>query len=129
MQTRVVENPLAKQRRWPGILVSLLVPGFGLVRAGRPLRGLAWFTLQFFAGTVIVFLVIARSIPTWIVCAAFFFQLALTLTMLADSFRPGKMSWPFALLFVGLLLLLLKVPLPSDWIRAFKMPTSSMEPP
>jgi signal peptidase I len=127
--TAALEDQQGKSRRWPGVLLSLFVPGFGLVRAGRPLRGLAWFIgFQFFgmAGTA---LLIARAVPAWLVCGGMLAGLVCFLTMLGDSFRPGKLTWPLALGFAVVVGALVALPsVPQLMARSFKIPTAAMEP-
>ncbi len=127
--TAGLDNQPVRRRRWPGILLSLFVPGFGLVRAGRPLRGLAWFIgLQFF-GVAWTALLIVRAVPTWVVCGGMLAGFACFLMMLVDSFRPGKLTWPLALGFVILFVVLVALPsVPQLMARSFKVPTTAMEP-
>ena len=125
----VPNNPETKARRWPGLLVSLLVPGFGLVRAGRPLRGLAWFLGLQLLGVAIALLFITRAVPNWVVGIGVLVTLASTLAMLVDSFRPGRMSSPLVVIFAAVLGALILLPtLPQLLARAFKVPTAAMEP-
>jgi signal peptidase I len=111
------------------VLLSLFVPGFGLVRAGRPLRGLAWFVgLQLF-GVAWTGLLIARAVPTWVVCGGMLAGFIFFLTMLVDSFRPGRLTWPLALGFAVVFVALVALPsVPQLMARSFKIPTAAMEP-
>jgi signal peptidase I len=42
------------KKKWVGSLLSLFVPGFGLVRAGKVYRGIAWFIQQIAIATFFV---------------------------------------------------------------------------
>src|SRR5687767_1884296 len=102
MMLAAVPNPeQIKARRWPGVLLSLVVPGFGLVRAARPLRGLAWFAGLQLMGVAIALLFIARSVSGWVVGVGMIAGFSCFLAMLVDSFRPGRMTWPLAVGFVA----------------------------
>jgi signal peptidase I len=127
--TAVLDNQPVRGRRWPGVLLSLFVPGFGLVRAGRPLRGLAWFIGLQFLGVVLTVLFIVRAVPTWVVCGGMLAGFVCVLTMLVDSFRPGRMTWPLALGFVIVFVALVALPPVHHLMeRGFKVPTAAMEP-
>ena len=111
------------------MLLSLFVPGFGLVRAGRPLRGLAWFIGLQFLGVVLTVLFIVRAVPTWVVCGGMLAVFAYFLTMLVDSFRPGRLTWPLGLGFAIAFVALVALPsVPQLMARGFKVPTAAMEP-
>jgi signal peptidase I len=117
------------KRRWVGVLLSLLVPGFGLIRCGRIKRGVVWYLLSYVLGYTILLIEICRSIPFWLVVAALIFSVALHITMLVDSFRPGKMNKTLWVFFSILLIADLIIPSKKYTIgRAFTVPTSSMEP-
>jgi signal peptidase I len=129
MPTPILDNQPVRKGPWPGVLLSLLIPGFGLVRAARPLRGLAWFVGLQFVAVAIALLFIARAVPTWVVCGGMLVGLMCTLVMLADSFRPGRLTWPLAVVFV--IALVAQAPLPSLphlVASSFKVPTVAMEP-
>ena len=89
-----------RHRRWPGIILSLFVRGFGLVRAGRPFRGLAWFVGLQLLGLVVALLMITR-LPAFAPVAGLLAALAGFITMLVDSFRPGRLTWVGMLGFVA----------------------------
>ena len=117
------------KRRWVGVLLSLFVPGFGLVRAGHITRGVIWFIADYGIGIFGMLLVIWRSIPFWGVVAGALIAMFFHIAMLVDSFRPGKLSPRLWVLFVLLSITILCIPDGSRRIaRAFKVPTSSMEP-
>jgi signal peptidase I len=124
-----LENQQVRARRWPGVLLSLFVPGFGLVRAGRPFRGLAWFIGLQFLGVVLTALFIVRAVPTWVICGGMLAGFVFFLTMLADSFRPGRLTWPLAFGLVIVFVALVALPsVPQLMARSFKVPTAAMEP-
>lgn len=111
------------------MLLSLFVPGFGLVRAGRPLRGLAWFVGLQFLGVVLTVLFIVRAVPTWVVCGGMLAVFVFFLAMLGDSFRPGRLTWPLGLGLVVVFVALVALPsVPQLMARSFKVPTAAMEP-
>ena len=117
------------RRRWPGSLLSVVVPGFGLVRAGRPLRGIAWFIGLQLLGCAIALMVTARAVPVWLVCVAFVASFLPPIALLVDSFRPGRMNWRLTLLFVIVGIASLFLPsLPQSIAGAYKTPTGAMEP-
>jgi signal peptidase I len=127
--TAVLDNQPVKGRRWLGVLLSLLVPGFGLVRAGRPLRGLAWLVGLQFVSVAVALLFIARSVPNWVVGVGMLVALLCILAMLVDSFRPGRLTWPLAVGFVTAFVALVALPsLPQLFAKGFKVPTVAMEP-
>ena len=129
MPTPVPKNSDKKERRWPGVLLSLFVPGFGLVRAGRALRGLAWFVGLQCIDAVMALLFITRAAPNWVVGIGGLVVLASSLAMLVDSFRPGRMTWPLVTAFAGVFVALILLPtLPQLVASAFKVPTAAMEP-
>lgn len=117
------------QRKWLGVLLSLFIPGFGLLRAGLPRRAVAWF-LGLYATSLILGVCCAWSaIPFTAVVIVAAALVVAQLWMLRDSFKPGRMTWQLGVLFVGLLAVLLLVPTPvSLVIRPFKIPTAGMEP-
>lgn len=117
------------QRRWPGLLLSLFIPGFGLVRAGRIGRAAAWFLFTQVWGVLSAVLLVWRSIPNWAVIATFGLSLLFYVLMLVDSFRPGHLTRPYWLTFILLLLFLLLIPSPI-YVAAhsFKIPTDGMYP-
>lgn len=125
----VLDNQQVTRRRWPGVLLSLFVPGFGLVRAGRPLRGLAWFFAWQFFGAAWTALLVTRAVPTWVVCGGMLAGFVFFLKMLVDSFRPGRLTWPLALGFAIVFVALVVLPsVPQLMARSFKVPTAAMEP-
>lgn len=122
-------SSVPQKRRWPGLLLSLLVPGFGIIRAGLPWRGAGWFLgLQLLA--LIAGLSFAVSVvPLWLSILVLVVALVAQIWMLCDSFRPGRMTVPLWLLFIGLLAAIIWFPSPFSLVaRAFKIPTGAMEP-
>ena len=117
------------RRRWPGIFTSLLVPGFGLARAGHFGRAVAWFVGIHAGALVVVGAFIWRQLPSSIVALVFCAQLAFMIAMLVDSFRPGRLTgkmWVSLILLFGALVLLPTVP--SMLAHSFVTPTGSMFP-
>lgn len=111
------------------MLVSLFVPGFGLVRAGHIGRGVAWFLLSIVMSVVLSLLFVWRSFPIWALVIAYGISLGLFILMLVDSFRPGRFTWRMGLIFVLVALTQASIPSPHSIIgRAFKMPSDGMYP-
>lgn len=116
-------------RRWVGVLLSLFVPGFGLIRAGRIWRGVTWFLALQVIGLLVILIALWRSVPFWGVLAALVISLGCELVMLVDSFRPGRLSPPLWLVFVPAALALTLLPSPGHlFARGFKIPTDGMAP-
>lgn len=115
--------------RWPGVVFSLLVPGFGLVRAGKFGRAFGWFASLYLGALLFAVVFASEKIPLVGGLAALFLLMAAIIWMLIDSFRPGRMTtrrWiSFTLVFIASVLL----PPPGSLAsKNFKMPSSSMEP-
>src|SRR4030095_10064347 len=122
-------SPVPQKRRWLGLLLSLLVPGFGIIRAGLPRRGAGWFLgLQLLA--LIVGLSFGLSVmPLWLAILVLIAAIIAQIWMLCDSFRPGRMTVTLWLLFFGLLAATILLPSPASLVaRAFKIPPGAMEP-
>jgi signal peptidase I len=121
-----IRNP-----RWPwaGSVLSLLVPGFGLVRAGKIRLALWWF-LSIEVGTVLlVGLFVSNWVPDLVCGAAFLILRIAELWMLVVSWRPGRMRWQLWLVFlVRLAGMQFTRPLIALVYGAYKTPTASMEP-
>lgn len=116
-------------RSWLGVLLSLLVPGFGLVRAGRIARGIGWFFAIQIVAILASVLLIWRAVPSWGVLVAFIAALAVQIVMLVDSFRPGRLNVIGLLVFAVFLAAIIFLPLPAQLIaQAFRIPTAAMEP-
>jgi signal peptidase I len=115
--------------RWPGVVFSLLVPGLGLVRAGKIGRGFCWFASLYLGALLFAVIFASEKIPLVVGLAALFLLMAASIWMLIDSCRPGRMTpwlWiSFTLVFIA------SVPLPppgSLVAKNFKLPSSAMEP-
>jgi signal peptidase I len=121
--------PPPPARAWLGVLFSLFVPGFGLIRAGRIVRGICWFVAIQAIGILTVLFIIWRAIPTWGALVAMCLAIAVQIVMLVDSYRPGRLTLGLFVIFMLGCAAILLVPLPAQWIaRAFKVPTAAMEP-
>ncbi len=119
----------APKQRWVGVLLSLFVPGFGLIRAGRVWRGVVWFLVVQVIGVFAVLLAICRSVPFWGVLAGFVIALSCELAMLVDSFRPGRLNARLWLVFVAALLAIVFLPSAPQFVaRVFRIPTDGMAP-
>jgi signal peptidase I len=114
---------------WPGVLLSPLVPGFGLVRAGRIARGVTWFVAIQIVAILVTLLFIWRAIPFWAALCGFIAAIAFQVVMLVDSFRSGGLTTIGSLAFALVLAAILLFPLPPRFIaEVFKIPTAAMEP-
>jgi len=115
-------------RRFSGVSLSLCVPGFGLIRAGLPRRGFAWFAGLLFLSVISGLGLGLSAVPFVLSVLIFAIVIIAQIWMLYDSYRPGRMTWRLWLLFFGLLIPILWLP-PAAWVaRAFKVPTGAMEP-
>src|SRR5215472_15538325 len=117
------------KRRWLGVLLSLFVPGFGLVRAGCVRRGVVWFFALHLLGVLLPLLFICSASPTWICLVATLFALGCWLAMLVDSFRSGKLTIPLFVAFVLVLVATAILPSPGHLVaHPFKIPKGAMQP-
>ncbi len=118
-----------ENRRWPGLLLSLLVPGFGLFRAGLPLRGVGWFVGMILLNVIVAASLALSMVPVWLAVICVIISVVVPICMLRDGFRPGRMNGLLWLLFIGLLAMLLAIPSPVlALVRSFKIATGGMEP-
>lgn len=124
-----VDSPLPG-RRWPNVLLSLLVFGFGVYRAGRPRRFLGWLLICHAVSCATAAAFALQVVPMGILIPAMVLNIGLLLAMLRESFQPsqpiGRKGW---LLFAVLLALHASLPPPASLITGtFHIPTSSMSP-
>jgi signal peptidase I len=119
----------SKGKPWLGVLLSLLVPGFGIGRGGSPGVAVAWF-LGLQSGWTLVVLVLALEwIPFRLGLAAGALCLAAELLMLYQSYRPGRMTGKLWAAFAGMLVLNLVLSSLAQLVaRPFKMPSGSIRP-
>lgn len=123
------ENTTMKPRRWVGVLLSLFVPGFGLVRSGRTKRAVIWFISLIAVSVLSGILIAQEKIPFFIAVASFISAIGIQIAMLCDSFRTGRMTGKLWAIYIGLFILLLLAPPPiSGLIKVFSIPTNSMAP-
>ena len=116
-------------RSWLGVLLSLLVPGFGLIRAGRTARGISWFLGIQIVGVLVTLCLIWRALPSWAVLVAIISGVAIQIVMLVDSYRPGRLNATRLLGFALVLAALIFLPLPAHFIaQSYKITTAAMEP-
>jgi len=121
--------PVPRKRRWLGVLLSLLLPGFGMLRAGLPRRAVAWFLGLQLAALIGGLSLGLSVVPLWLVICILAAAIVAQIWMLCDSFRPGRMTLPLWLLFVALVAAVLYLGTPvSLVVRAFRIPTGAMEP-
>jgi signal peptidase I len=122
-------SPIPMKHRWFGVLLSLLVPGFGVLRAGLPRRAFAWFLGLQLASLIAGLSFGLRAVPFWLAIVIFTAAIVAQIWMLCDSFRPGRMTRLLWLVLVGLLAATFYLPTPASLVaRAFKIPTGAMEP-
>lgn len=126
---KTTETEPYSSSRWPGVLLSMLIMGFGLVRAGRWGRGLAWFVgLQLYLLLTLIALS-TELVPMWVGWGLAVLMPVLNALGWADSFRPGRMTpvkWLALTLGLGLMLWL---PAPLSWaFLAQKIATPAMSP-
>lgn len=129
MDEDVAADVKAKGRPWLSTLLSVLVPGFGLVRAGRPLRGLAWFAAVHAIGIAATLLMIWRAVPTAVVVIAWVGSIAAYVTMWVDSWRPGRLRGALWILFIVAIPVSFTLGASRRLIaQAFRIPTGAMQP-
>ena len=115
-------------RRWPGVVMSLFVPGFGLFRAGMWRRGLIWM-LIYYSVIVAGFLAFTLpGIPALMGLGILLVGVFLWAAMLGDSSRPGRMTWRLWVLFSALIAATVFFPDPRDFCMTFTMRGEAMKP-
>jgi len=117
------------RRRWPGVLLSIFVPGFGLVRAGMIWRGFAWFGSLFLVNGLVGISLALDFVPIVFGFLCIVMQILGYLAMLRDSFRVGRMTLASWGVFLTISILFLVLPLPYEFfVKSFTLSTSAMEP-
>lgn len=117
------------KRRWLGVLLSLLVPGFGVLRAGLPRRAFAWFIALQSAAFIGALSLSLSEVPFGLAIFIFTVVIFAQVWMLCDSFRPGRMTPLLWLVFAILIAAIIYLPPPASLAaRFFKIPTGAMEP-
>ncbi|HEY5914957.1 MAG TPA: signal peptidase I [Verrucomicrobiae bacterium] len=119
-------------RRWPGVLLSLLIPGAGVFFGGDRRAGLCWFfglsVLGYSTVLASSFPLVPGLLPFIVLCL---FYPIFTIWMLVRSFRPldRLSSGPWTLIVLaGVALNVAESALTSHLSRAFRFPTGSMKP-
>ena len=121
--------PAQRSRRWPGLLLSLFVPGFGLIRAGLWGRGVGWFIGMLLFNFLVAVSLALSFVPVWLAVVIVLTSVAAPICMLRDGFRPGKMTRQRWLLFLGMFVAIMVIPSPVlSVVRTFRIPTGGMEP-
>ena len=116
-------------RRWPGTVLSLIVPGFGLIRAGCWSRGFVWLVGLQVAAFLAGWVAAKAYVPIGLSYFAVVLAVCIQIVMWCDSFRSGRMTWKLWCLFVFLACLIILLPSSFEFtIRPFKMAGGSMEP-
>ena len=122
-------SQVPRERRWPGLLLSFFVPGFGLFRAGLPRRGFLWFFGMLILSLIVGVCLALSVVPIWLVAVGLIGSVVVQIRMLRDGFRPGRMTWQLWLHFFCLLTALLMIPSPVlTVVRSFNISTGAMEP-
>jgi len=118
-----------KRSRWPGVALSLLVPGFGLYRAGMRTHAIGWYLGMEAFNLGVILTSVLSAIPLYVALPLMSFAMMAKIAMLVESFRPGKMNTQKWGVFVVMLLITLCFGLFCRQIgRPFVIPTKSMEP-
>jgi signal peptidase I len=119
----------SKGKPWLGVVLSLLVPGFGMLRGGKPGLALAWFVGLELGSALVAAAMALERIPFGLGVAAGALWLAAELCMLCQSCRPGRMTGKLWAAFAGMLVLTQALPCPPELVaHPFKMPSGSMRP-
>ncbi|CAN5477909.1 hypothetical protein BH09VER1_BH09VER1_27090 [soil metagenome] len=121
--------PVPFNRPWLSLLLSVLLPGFGLLRAGRVARGFTWFICLQGLATFIAMLATWRAIPGWVVLGALGLNLVCFAAMLVDSYRPGHLTSAGGFIFIVLFLAFIFLPSSYQFAGGFiKIPSAAMAP-
>ncbi|QTN33224.1 signal peptidase I [Akkermansiaceae bacterium] len=117
------------KRRWPGLVLGFFVPGFGLFRAGLPLRAVVWLFGLILLNFMVAVSLAWAAVPVWFAVLGVVIMVCAHVWMLCDGFRPGSMGWRLWLLFIGLFAVLLVIPSPVAAVAgSFRVSTGAMEP-
>lgn len=125
-------NEEIENARWPfvGSLLSFMVPGFGLWRAGMFRRAVLWFVAIHVVAVFGKLLAAKEFVPTWIAIVLLCGMMLLPLASAIDSWRPGRLRVAHIGLFIAALvwLSLLNVGTSRFIAQPFKIPTGAMQP-
>lgn len=122
-------SQVPRERRWPGLVLSFFVPGFGLIRAGLWRRGVAWLVGMLLFNFLLGVCLALSFVPVWLAVVTVCASVAAPIYMLRDGFRPGRMTRQLWLLFLGMFVALIVIPSPVlSVVRSFRIPTGGMEP-
>ncbi len=118
-----------KTSRWPGVILSVFVPGFGLFRARQTSRGWTWLIAFQLASLLVTLLMVNDLVPISLGVAAFIGAFVFQVWMWCDSFRPGRMTFGLWIAFFVLFAAIWFLPSLGNLVgRPFRMPTGAMEP-
>src|ERR1700683_3382700 len=81
-----------KRSSWPGVALSLLVPGFGLYRAGMRMHAIGWYLGMEALNILVILTIVLPAIPLFVALPLMSFAIMAKIAMLVESFRPGKMN-------------------------------------
>jgi signal peptidase I len=118
-----------KGRPWVGILLSLVVAGFGWARAGEFGRAVRWYLGIKVIWLVLLFVSGPEEVPIGIAYGATALFVAAWIWMLIDSSRPGRMTgrlWIVFLVLVGLDIGLNSMA--HSFVKPYKVASNSMAP-
>lgn len=116
-------------RRWPGVVLSLLVPGFGVLRGGFGWRAAGWFFGLWLAFLAVWLAFALGAIPGFLVVIGAAAVFVGYLWMLVDGFRPGRMSFRLWLVFAALFAVVWILPSPAVLVGGrYVVGSGSMEP-
>lgn len=130
--TEQQQQPATHYRPWVGIVMSVLISGAAQFLAGKRARGLYWFVFLLCIGFAQeLFESAPIIIPSALEWTLGGLSLALWLFMLYDSYRPTPRmrvgGWA-VFVFIFLALSATQLPVSQCMVRAFQVPTRTMEP-
>ncbi len=121
------EKPLGA--RWIGVLLSVLVPSFGLIRAGEIRSGIYWMICLFLLSIITCLIIGKEAFPVWMGYLCFGVLLITLLVNYVKSFKKGRMKMKSWILFIFLAIAWEYTPeLRKKIGKAYKVPTSAMAP-
>jgi signal peptidase I len=123
-------EPVKMYRPWVGVVLSFFIVGASQFLSGKKLVGIVWFIiieLLTFGGVFCLALPqIPGDMPAFVLLATAFI---LWIIMLVKSYRPiPRFRWIGWIGFIFLLLILSEAFNLENFVRPFKVPTSSMSP-
>jgi signal peptidase I len=139
-----IETPVSRPPRpWLAALLSIFVPGLGLVYTGNPLHGLAVYLASLFVGALAVIAVMSlNSVPANLIIASILFAIAVLFPVVASYISARRTRERFVsrsynkwYIYAALLALFITTIQPAiwnavttRWVEAFRLPNNSMAP-